>query len=161
MKPPSRSWHWGQTVAAEHDVNGLDQIDAEMRCAVARVIAESKLLAPREKLTDDLLIRHFKRGAEKIDTDPDLPVEDCLTEDYLAFAKWGLERDAEIRKTQPDAVVGPASWLPIFRETEQLIRGELWPAVQAVGEKLSWSTVDLRDEDVGALASRALNCTVP
>ena len=73
---------------------------------------------------------------KKIDTDPDLPVEDCLTEDYLAFAKWGLERDAEIRKTQPDAVVGPASWLPIFRETEQLIRGELWPAVQAVGEKL-------------------------
>ena len=73
----------------------------------------------------------------------------------------GIIRDDEIRKTDPNATTGPASWLPAYREAEQLIRDELWPAVQAVAEELSRSTADLRDEDIAALATAALNRTGP
>ena len=54
---------------------------------------------------------------------------------------------------------GPRGWLPVFRNAEQLIRGDLWPAVEAVAEELSWSTSDLSHEDVARLAAAAFNRT--
>jgi hypothetical protein len=160
MNPSAGSGHWGQTVPVDREITDLAQIEAEMRCAVAGQIAESEFLPTREKLraerTDNSLIRRFKRNAEQATEDPNLP-----DNDDLIFAKMGIARDSEIRQNDPDAATGPASWIPVYREAEQLIRDELWPAVQAVGEELSRSTANLRDEDIAALATAALNRTEP
>jgi hypothetical protein len=62
-----------------------------------------------------------------------------------------------IRNATPAEASGPTSWLPIFRDAEQLVRGDLWPAVAAVAEELSWSTSGLLQEDVATLATSALD----
>lgn len=153
MNPPPDSGHWGQTVTATRlKPVGLAQIEADMQCAAAGDIAQNRLVWPREELTEERLIRIFRRDAERVAEDPDF-----LVNDGLIFAKGGLARDDEIRNTNPGGAIGPESWLPVFREAERLIRGELWPAVQAVAEELCRSTVDLGHEDVTALAIAALN----
>ena len=108
------------------------------------------LLLNPEELTDELLVRRFTRYAEAAEDPNSRP------SDWLNFARWGVLRDEEIGKTGSDAVTGPVGWLPIYREAERLIRFVLWPAVKAVGDKLSWSTADLSLEDVAGIATTAL-----
>ena len=64
-------------------------------------IAESEFLPTREKLraerTGNWLTRRFKRNAERATEDPNLP-----DNDDLIFAKMGIIRDDEIRKTDPN-----------------------------------------------------------
>src|SRR5689334_6483158 len=69
--------------------------------------------------------------------------------------RTGSGRDIEIRKMAPEAATGPETWLPIFREAEQLIRVDLWPAVKAVAHELVRNPEDLHNADVAALASAA------
>lgn len=154
MKPPAGSGHWGQTVPVEREITSLTQMEAEMQCAAAGEIAENWFLPTRTELRDDSLIRCFTRDAATVAEDPDFRINDGRN-----FAKIGLARDDEIRSTDRGADTGPASWLPVFREAEQLIRVELWPAVQAVAEELSRSPHDLSNDDVAALASAAMRRT--
>ena len=148
---PSDPGHWGETRTVPHDVTGLGQIEAEMQCAVAGEVAEYTLCPPRQELTDDFLIRCFKRDADKA-ADPDVPASDGLN-----FARMGLARDNEVSRTASGIAIGPANWLPVFRQAERLIRVELWPAVQAVADELSRSNASLYHSDVATLAAKALN----
>ncbi len=54
------------------------------------------------------------------------------------------------------SLAGPISWVQVWRDAEQLIRVELWPAVQAVAEDLRASTRDLDFDAVAAIASSAM-----
>ncbi len=148
---PADGGQTGQTVTADDDVTGLAQTEARMQVAAAGEIAENWRYPVPEELTDDSLLRRFAHD-ERVVADSDFP----RFNDRMIFAWWGRIRDEAIRNTAPDEATSSASWLPIFREAEQLIRGELWPAVEAVAEELSWSTSDLGHEDVAALATTAL-----
>jgi hypothetical protein len=112
-----------------------------------------------EELPDDGLIRCFARDTEiftrnavRWEEDPHFPKSDGVR-----FAELGLARDIEIRKVAPEAATGPETWLSIFREAEQLIGVDLWPAVKAVAYELVRNPEDLHNADVAALASAALD----
>lgn len=143
--------HFGETKTVDHEVATLAQIEAEMQCAAAGEIADKSLSTLTYGFTDEGLINGFTLDAARFAADPNQRVRDGLR-----FAELGLARDAEIRRTAPDAATGPATWLPVFREAERLIQDELWPAVKAVGDELSRSETDLHNEDVVALATPAL-----
>lgn len=148
--------HAGLTEAVPDEVIGLAQAEARMRVAAAGEIAQDWRLqhwrpVPEES-PDDSLRRRFAHD-ERVLAESDFPRFD----DRLIFAWWGRKRDEVIGDVTPDEARGPASWLPVFRDAELLIRGDLWPAVAAVAEELSWNTSDLSHEDVTRLAAAALN----
>lgn len=83
------------------------------------------------------------------------------------FTRLGHRRDREL--SQADASqAGPAGWAPIWLDAETLVRGDLWPAVQAVAERL-WEMVvandgkdladlpDLDGEEAAAIVSEAMS----
>jgi hypothetical protein len=150
MTPADDHAHSGLTATADDDIIGLAETEARMQVAAAGEIAANWRLPVPEELTDDSLLRRFARD-ERVIADSDIP----RFNDRLIFAWWGRTRDEVIRNAAPDEASGPASWLPIFRDAKQLIHGDLWPAVEAVAEDLSWSTSDLSYEDVATLATAA------
>ncbi len=154
MTPPDDNAHAGLTATAEDDTIGLVQTEVRMQVAAAGEIAQNWRLPNPEDLTDHSLLRRFARDESVVERS-DFPRFD----DRIIFAWWGRTRDEVIRNTASGEAVGPAGWLPVFRNAEQLIRGDLWPAVEAVAEELSWSTSDLSYEDVARLATTALNRT--
>jgi hypothetical protein len=141
-------------VTAEDDTISLVQAEVRMRVAAAGEIAQNWRLPYPEELTDDSLLRRFACD-ERVVAGSDFPRFD----DRLIFAWWGRTREEMIRNAASGEAVVPAGWLPVFRDAEQLIRGGLWPAVEAVAEELSWSTSDLSHEDVARLATAALGRT--
>jgi hypothetical protein len=154
MTSPDDNAHAGLTATAEDDVIGLVQTEVRMRVAAAGEIAQNWRRPNPEELMDDSLQRRFARD-ERVVAGSDFPRFD----DRLIFAWWGRTRDEVVRKAASGEANGPAGWLPVFRDAEQLIHGELWPAVEAVAEELSWSTSDLSHEDLARLAATALNRT--
>jgi hypothetical protein len=152
MAPAGDHTHTGLTATADDDVTALPQAQARMQVAAAGDIAANWRLPVPEELTDDSLLRRFAHD-ERVVADSDFP----RFNDRLIFAWWGRVRDEMIRNATPAEADGPASWLPIFRDAEQLIRSDLWPAVAAVAEALSWSTSDLSHDDVATLATTALD----
>jgi hypothetical protein len=154
MTPPHDNAQAGLTATAEDDVVGVVQTEVRMQVAAAGEIAQNWRLPNPEELTDDSLLRRFARD-ERVVGGSDFPRFD----DRLIFAWWGRARDEVIGNAASGEAVGPAGWLPVFRNAEQLIRGDLWPAVEAVAEDLSWGTSDLSHEDVARLAASALNRT--
>jgi triphosphoribosyl-dephospho-CoA synthetase len=155
---PSYLGHSGETKTVEHDVENLAQIEAEMQCVAAGNIAERILFSFPEELTDDKLIKCFRRYTRRVDEDPDQD-SNFPPSDGLRFARLGRARDAEILKATSNAVTGPATWLPVFRQTERLIEGELRQAVKAVAYELARNPDDLHNEDVATLAGVALGRT--
>jgi len=154
MTAPDDIAHAGLTATAEDDTIGLVQAEVRMRVAAAGEIAQNWRLPKPEELTDDSLLRRFTRD-EKVIAGSDFPRFD----DRLIFAWWGRTRDEVVRNAASNEAVGPAGWLSVFRNAEQLIRGDLWSAVEAVAEELSWSTSDLSHEDVARLAATAFSRT--
>lgn len=152
MTPADDCVDTGLTATVNDDVTGLPEAEARMQVAAAGDIAANRRLPVREELTDDSLQRRFAHD-ERVIADFDFP----RFNDRLIFAWWGRARDEMIRNATPAEASGPTSWLPIFRDAEQLVRGNLWPAVAAVAEELSWSTSDLSHEDIAALATTALD----
>jgi hypothetical protein len=59
--------------------------------------------------------------------------------DVRDFADMGRARDAEFRNAGLDEI-GSASWVPVWLDAEEMIRGSLWPAVQAVADALLTGT---------------------
>jgi hypothetical protein len=156
---PAYSGHSGETKTVDHEVASLAEIEAEMKCAAAGEIAERGLRMFPEELPDEGLIRCFARDAEiftrnaaRWEEDPHFPKSDGVR-----FAELGLARDIEIRKVAPNAATGPETWLPIFREAEQLIGVDLRPAVKAIAYELVRNPEDLHAADVADLASTALD----
>ena len=125
-----------------------------MQVAAAGEIAQNWRLPIPEELTDNSLLRRFAHD-ERVVADSEFP----RFNDRLIFAWWGHTRDEVIRNAALNETSGPAAWLPVFRNAEQLIRGNLWPAVEAVAEELSWSISELSHKDVATLATTALNHT--
>jgi hypothetical protein len=152
MRPPPDSGHAGQTVTVERgEITGVVELENEMKCAGAGDIAQTRVFVTHRVPTDYELIRRFEVAVAQVTTHPDLP-----DEDDRALAKAGLARDDEIREAGANVVTGPAGWLRVWREAEQLIRVDLWPAVRAVAEELRRTERDLLDADVAALAEAAM-----
>ena len=150
------SEHFGEVKTVSHEVISLAEVEAEMKCAAAGEIATRAFSKRREDLANDWLIECFTHDATRFTEDPNI-----RDDDRRRFAEMGLARDIETRKAAPEAATGPVTWLPVFRETERLIRVELWPAIQAVANELSQNPADLWQQDVAALAATALNRTAP
>jgi hypothetical protein len=159
MDPPANSGHFGET-ATKPVVMDLAQLEIAMQVATAGDVAEIWLLAnreaEREKLTDDSLVKRFRRDARAA-REPDPGI---WNRDRLIFAERGLERDKEIRRTEAKAATEPEGWLPVFREAEKLVCDELWPGVEAVAEELRRS-ITLSHKQVAALVRTALDRTEP
>jgi hypothetical protein len=152
MRPPADSMHWGQTVTVPRgEITGVAELENEMKCAAAGDIAQKRVFVTHRVPTDYELTRRFEVAAAMVTANPDLP-----DEDDRAFAKMGLARDEEIRETGADGVTGPAGWLRVWREAENMIRVELWPAVHAVAEELRRSEQAISNADVAALAEAAI-----
>jgi hypothetical protein len=152
MRPPVGSSHRGQTVMGDRpEIGGPADLEIEMQVAAAGEIAATRVFTTKKVPTDDELIRAFARAAAQVTDNPDHSIED-----QLIFAKTGLARDEEIHNAAPRAPVGPANWLPIWRQAEDLIRTELWPAVHAVAEELRRTARDLDCKEIGVLATAAM-----
>jgi hypothetical protein len=152
MASPDDTAHAGLTATAEDDTISLVRAEVRMKVASAGEIAQNWRLPNPEELADVSLLRRFARD-EKVAGASGIPRFD----DRLIFAWWGRTRDELIRNAASGEATGLPGWLSVFRSAEQLIRDGLWPAVEAVAEKLSWSASDLSHEDVARLAATALN----
>lgn len=109
------------------------------------------------------LISEFEEVAVDLAANPDRPGHD----DLRNFVGLGLLRDVEVEDSQQ---IGPRAWVQTWLEADQLVRGELWPAVRAVFESL-WeiaiankgkpveSMPDLSGRDVAAIVS-AVNADI-
>jgi hypothetical protein len=154
---PSSLTYSGEVKPVDHDVESLDQIAVEMQCSAAGNIAQAYFEGREDPTTDDRLIRTFTRSKTRVlDLRESGETPTIAIPDDLRFADLGLDRDEAILEADPDAAVGPETWLPIYRLAEQLIRVELWPAVQAVAYELKMTTTDMHNEVVVALAVQAL-----
>ena len=152
LRPPADSGHQAQTVTVDRgEITGMVELENEMKCAAAGDIAQRRVFVTHRVPTDYELIRKFEVAVAQVTTHPDIP-----DEDDRALAKAGLARDDEIREACADVVTGPAGWLRVWREAEQLIRVDLWPAVRAVAEELRRTERDLLDADVAALAGASM-----
>jgi hypothetical protein len=148
--------------AIDTPATGRTELEKWMRCAAAGEVAKERRLG-RSAPEDTKLITAFTRAARDITENPHSPRH----HDMRNFAEAGLQRDREILQIN-EGPTGPASWVPIWRETEELVSGELWVAVQAVGEKL-WAMVianegkpitdlpDLEGDEVAAIVSHAMS----
>jgi hypothetical protein len=152
MTPPDENAHVGLTETAEDETIGPAQAAARMQVAAAGEIAENWRLQywkpDPEEQSDASLLRRFEHD-ESVVAESNFPRYD----DRLIFAWWGHQRDELTDDIANSDASGPASWLPVFREAELLIRGDLWPAVQAVADELSWSAQDLSHEDIERIAN--------
>ena len=148
--------------AVEMPTTGKTELENWMRCAAAGEAAKRHRLR-RSAPEDANLIMVFTQAAEDVTENAD----SLRHSDMRNFAEAGLRRDQEIPQTNGDQT-GPANWVPIWREAEELVAGELWIAVQAVGEKL-WAMViandgkpitdlpDLDGDEVATLVSQAMS----
>jgi hypothetical protein len=150
-RPTADGAHRGQTVTVDRaPPAGVAELETEMKCAAAGDIAQKRLFPDHRLPADGELTRGFEVLPARLNSEPELAVEDTAD-----FVRFGRDRDDEIRSAGADAPTGPAGWLRIWREAEQLIRVELWPAVEAVAEELRRSE-HLGGADVAALAKAAM-----
>jgi hypothetical protein len=158
MTPPDINAHVGLTETAEDETIEPARTVARMQVAAAGEIAENWRLQfwkpDPEELSDASLLRRFERD-ERVIVESNFPRYD----DRLVFAWWGHQRDELTHNIATGEASGPVSWLPVFRDAELLIRDDLWPAVQAVADELSWSARDLSHEDIERIATTALTDT--
>jgi hypothetical protein len=111
---------------------GIDELQNWMRASAAGEVAVNWRVG-RKELTTGQLIAKFSQALQSIAEHPDFAVHD----DMRNFAYLGIYRDG---LTAPEKA-RPEEWIPVWRETEQLISSTLRPAVQEVAIKL-WAMVD-------------------
>lgn len=163
VRPDLANGYAGMVVlAADEPTGGRAELENWMRSAAAGDAAKRYSL--RRSIPEaDGLISMFSRAVQDITENPDRQGHS----DMRNFARLGLRRDQELPQTDASQT-GPTAWAPIWLDAEGLIRGELWPAVQAVGRRL-WAMVvandgkDLADlpnldgEEVAAIVSEAMS----
>jgi hypothetical protein len=134
------------------EITGITALENEMRCTAAGDIAWRRV--GNFAVTEDrFLLAGFRDGAAWV---RDNPGETNPPSDDAIFARYALARDEEIRQADPEAPIGPDSWLRIWREAEQLIGTELWSAVRAVAEELRRSETGLTGAEIAAVAETAM-----
>jgi hypothetical protein len=147
---PRNAAHGGHVyVGRRAEISDPAKMRIEMQLAAAGEIAYGRMFRLRSVSDDDTLLRRFARMA----ADPASP---WLDEDMRNFARMGGDMDAALRAAVPDTVTGPLAWLAIWRDTEHLIRNQLWPAVYAVAWELVFSRHGFTYAEVSAMAVAAL-----
>ena len=120
--------HLGETKTIDRaSVTGGAELEAEMNCDAAGDIAQKRLFPTQRVPTDRELLAAWEVFPARLSNEPELAVEDTA-----GFLRNAQVRDEEIRKMGTGAPTGPTEWLRIWRAAEHLLRGELWPAVEAV-----------------------------
>jgi hypothetical protein len=153
MRPPPGSGHGGQTKTVDRtSISGINNLENEMRCAAAGSIAQTRVFRLKQVPSEEALMREFRRNAEWVRAHPETPAFD----DGTIFARTALARDEAMSTANPEAPVGPATWVTVWREAEDLIRVRLWPAVQAVAEELRRREQSLTNADVAEIATTAM-----
>lgn len=104
-----------------------EQLEKWMQCAAAGQAAERRGYG-RQPQADAWLVDIFTRTVEFLSNNPDSEFHD----DMLNFVRLALVRGKEVAQEQ----AGPSNWIAIWRKAEDLIRGDLWPAVEAVHARL-------------------------
>lgn len=144
---PGNAGHvYGVRLREAGDPTGLA---TQMRFAAAGEIAYGRISRSSHVSSDRELLSRFRRAAAE-------PEDPFLTVDEREFARAGLRRDAMLTASYPDQIAGPASWLSIWRDTEELIRGTLWPAVYAVAWEMVFSSRALTYAEVATIAAAGL-----
>lgn len=127
---------YGGMVVIVADTSTADRYELEswMRSAAAGRIATDYLQGLRVP-SDTEVLSMLTAADEDLSDTPDSIKHD----DLRNFAILGRRRDELDAERPPN--VGPRSWVPVWRETEILMRGRLWPAVRALVDKL-WAIAD-------------------
>lgn len=113
------------------EISGQTAHENEMRCAAAgEAAAQHARGRPIPDVQD--LIRRFENARAELQANPD----SSRHGDRLTFVRMALGRDEEFRLAGLDSETGPASWVSVWLEAENLVRGILWPAVTAVAQAL-------------------------
>lgn len=139
----------GHLYARRSDAEDPAGMEVEMHLWAAGDVAHGRIFRLTAVPTDQELLRRFSRHA----ANPDDP---WLSVDQSRFIKTALKRDAAIQASDPLATVGPESWLRIWRDTEQMIRHDLWPAVYAVAWEMVFSSRALTCPEIAEIAEIAM-----
>lgn len=164
LRPDFTKGYGGMVVTAESPPTaGQTELRNWMHASAAGQIAEANCQG-RPRLTYDDLLTRFRRAAADIANAPDPPRHD----DMRNYAGLGILRDRQAEKeTDKPPETGPATWITVWLEAEQLVRDQLWPAIKAIAGRLL-ATVnahvgqdvatlpDLMGQDVCALAAEAM-----
>jgi hypothetical protein len=124
-------------------------MEVEMHLWAAGDVAHGRIFRLTPVPTHQELLRRFTQHA----ANPDDP---WLSVDESRFIKTALKRDAAIRASDPQATVGPESWLRVWRDTEHMIRHDLWPAVYAVAWEMVFSSRALTYPEIAEIADIAM-----
>jgi hypothetical protein len=133
VRPDLANSYAGMVVPAVNEPeSGKEELEKWMRCAAAGEAAE-RYGYGRGMRSDAKLREIFELTIDFLaeNSDP------SFHHDLLNFVNLASVRDEEV---EPD-LAGPSGWVAIWQEAEELIRGQLWPAVEAVFQKL-WSIVE-------------------
>jgi hypothetical protein len=150
---------WTKT-AVNPPTTGQSELEKWMRAAAAGEAAEgncggsevpeASALAPKL----DAAVRKLDEESLNHDAAP-------KDHDYRNLACLGLDRDKDIAREGTGAETGTAAWAPIWLEAENMVREDLWAAVEAVADGLESSLGTdhhgwLSSDEVGELASVAM-----
>jgi len=128
VRPDLAQGYGGMVLPAINEPEaGKEELEKWMRCAAAGQAAERRGYG-RQPQDDPILKDIFERTIDFLAKNPNPTFHD----DMLNFVRLALARDKEVAPEQ----AGPANWITIWREAEELIRGQLWPAVEAVFKRL-------------------------
>jgi hypothetical protein len=131
IKPDPVHFRAGVTVTPPRpDISGREPLENEMRASAAGNAATWHILG-RPVPSPQYLTRDFDLAVADLQANPDSPIHN----DVRDFADMGRARDEEFRNAGLDET-GSASWVPVWLDAEEMIRGSLWPAVQAVADAL-------------------------
>lgn len=137
IRPDFANRYGGMVVLAQDPPqSGKEALENWMRCSAAGDAAKIRGYN-LPTVGDKELIENLERAKAIVSDDPDNPGHN----DMQNFATLGLKRDREAGVEQ----AGPLGWIPILRDAERLINGEIWPAVEAVFQRL-WA---IAEESVG------------
>jgi hypothetical protein len=114
-------------VAVEPPTSGLDELQNWMRASAAGEVAASAKAGAKVP-TAEKLIAKIMQGVKSLIDYP----ESAIHNDMRSFATFGLYRDGA---TEPEQAK-PEGWIPVWLECEELVRGKLWAAVEAVAGHL-------------------------
>jgi hypothetical protein len=120
------------------------QLAIQMQVAAAGDIAYGRIMRLTPVPTNEHLLRKFSWAAANLH-------DSRLGVDEHRFISTALRRDSKIT-TDDTRSTGPASWLNVWRDTEQLIRLTLWSAVYAVAWEMVFSSRALTHAEIAAIA---------
>jgi hypothetical protein len=117
------------------DIKGRTELENEMRISAAGDAAK-RHICHLQVPDAEYLISQFEITLADLQDNPN----PLIHSDERNFVCAALARDEESCRAGVDLETGPASWVPIWLEAGDMIRGSLWPAVNAVADALIAST---------------------